>query len=150
MIVVSGSREWPQDKLWFVTAVLIEHHENGETIRHGDAPEGVDRHVALECIRLHWPVDPCPAEWRPGGVFDRAAGHKRNDYMMVKEPVPRLLLAFQWKGSSGTGGAIKCARRRRIPTNVYTERDLLPDLSALDYEDEPITLFSAALNQEAR
>jgi hypothetical protein len=120
--------------------VLIEHHEQGETVRHGDAPRGVDRHVRKECIRLRWPQDPCPAEWRPDGVFDRAAGHKRNDYMMRKEPVPRLLLAFQWEGSSGTASAIAAAHRHGIWAQVYTEHDMRPDIAALDYEEEPIYL----------
>jgi hypothetical protein len=145
--VVCGSRDWPSDKLWFVTAVMIEH---GRTKVIAGGARGVDKHAIVEARRLRWPWHEEKANWevtedtpperirrrRDGTLYDCLAGFERNLRMLDMEP--DRVLAFQWAGSSGTQHTIENARERGIKTYVYTERDMRPDIAALDTDYEPI------------
>lgn len=51
------------------------------TLVHGYAP-GWDTLCAIEASRRGWGVEGHRADWRPGGTFDRLAGHKRNQHMV--------------------------------------------------------------------
>ena len=148
-VLVVGSREWPADKLWFVTAVMIQEASGAQIISGG--ARGVDRHSIAEAKRLRWPWHEEKADWdvkpdtpthrigrrRDGGTYDRLAGYERNLRMLDMNP--DLVLAFRWHGSNGSGHLIENALKRGIPTQVYTEDDLRPDIATLDTDWEPIT-----------
>lgn len=147
-VVVCGSRKWPVDQLYFVTAVMIQHTPRWKIITGG--ARGVDRHAHMEAVRLGWPRHEEKADWevkpdtpkkhiryrRDASAYNVMAGFDRNRRMLDMHP--DLVLAFQWGGSSGTQDTIDEARRRGIEVRVFTENDTRPDLAALDSEDEPI------------
>lgn len=129
-VVVSGSRDWPEDKLWFVSQILVEQlpYRNALVI-HGGA-RGVDSHVGDECVRLGFEQREMPADWDRHG---KRAGMIRNAAMLDERP--DLFIAFHWRGSRGTAHAIREAYKRGIPMQVYTEESLRPDIEALDMGD---------------
>lgn len=149
-ILVCGSRNWPQDKLWFVTAKMIEAVEEQDEcprIISGGA-RGVDRWAIEEAERLNWSTHIERADWdavegkassrirvRPdGSKYDLLAGFDRNLRML--DMGPDLVLAFRWQGSGGTQHTIDNARARGIPVEVFTEDNLVPDIASLDAGDE--------------
>jgi hypothetical protein len=48
---------------------------------------------------------------------------------------PRAVLAFQYRGSSGTGHMVRETYRRGIELHWFTEKDLKPGIAALDMGD---------------
>jgi hypothetical protein len=132
--VVCGSRDWPKDKLWFVTQKMIELIPHGELIVTGGAA-GVDDWADLEASRLNYQTKVIPADWKTHG---RRAGFIRNVIMLEEDPV--AVLAFQWANSRGTAHTIREAYKRGIPTHHFTEESLRPDIAALDSDDEPIAI----------
>jgi len=61
-------------------------------------------------------VDKYPAVWRPNGVYDNAAGHKRNA-VMAKNAMALIAL---WDGkSSGTKGMINLANRAKLKVFIW-------------------------------
>ena len=61
-------------------------------------------------------VDPYPAKWKPNGIFDRAAGHKRNAVMAQNA---EALIAL-WDGKSpGTRGMIGLTERAGLKVFVW-------------------------------
>lgn len=156
-LLVCGSRDWPTKDLWFVTSVMIEvANEYGQPFVIAGGARGVDRHAYVEAIRLRWSAHEEKADWgvtedtppgnirrrRDGGLYDAFAGFERNTRMV--EMNPDLVLAFQWNGSGGTQDTIDKARARGIEVRVYTERDMRPDIAALDADFEPITLAATS------
>lgn len=130
--VVCGSRDWPLDGLWLVTAMMIEIIPEGSIVITGGA-EGVDEHAHREAVRLDYRTLVMPAEWRRNGQYNRRAGLERNLRMLDEDPV--AVLAFQYRRSRGTGHTIREASRRGIKLHWFTERDLQPDIAALDMGD---------------
>ena len=62
------------------------------------------------------PVEKFPAEWRVDGVYDNAAGHKRNAVMAKNA---EALIAI-WDGeSSGTQGMIKLAEKAGLAVHIW-------------------------------
>jgi hypothetical protein len=118
--MVSGSRTWSdRTTIRLRLAVLKQECEaRGDelTVIHGDAPDGADVIADMVCKQLGIPVTPYPADWYPGGVYDRRAGYKRNVEML--ETCPDRLLAFHRGGSPGTAHAIDSAEARGIPVEV--------------------------------
>lgn len=131
--VVCGSRAWPQDKLWFVTAKMIEIVPIGAMVITGGAA-GVDRHADDEAFRLRYRTQVIKPDWERHG---KRAGFLRNLEMLDECPV--AVLAFQYQASRGTQHTIVNARQRGIKVHVFTEEDWRPDIGALDQDYEPIT-----------
>lgn len=87
------------------------------------ADELADRWAASAWV----PVEVFEADWRPGGVFDRSAGHKRNGVMgarLVPELPRAVVVAFP--GGPGTAGMCKVARRLRLPLRACCPDHPLP------------------------
>ena len=93
----------------------------GDTIHVGDAPSGVDRHVAEVWAGAEWTeayasdrVRTFEARWEIEG---RRAGHNRNDWMISESD---FLIALFGPGpeTPGTTNAIECAIRRGVPFMV--------------------------------
>lgn len=147
-VLVCGSRDWPEDKLWFVTAVMIQEAEGAKIISGG--ARGVDTHAIDEAVRLRWPYHEEKADWQvkpdtpawrigrrlDGSTYDKLAGFERNLRMLDMNP--DFVLAFRWGHSNGTQHTIDHAHKRGIEVKLYTENDLRPDIAALDSDFEPI------------
>src|SRR5947208_3083117 len=125
-ILVCGSRDWPADMLWFVTAQMIEavyDQDESPKIIAGGA-RGVDTHAVDEAVRLRWRHHEEKADWsvtpdtppervrkrKDGSEYDVLAGYERNLRMLDMNP--DLVLAFSWNGSGGTQHTIENARER--------------------------------------
>jgi hypothetical protein len=125
--MVTGSRGWEDPKLIYdIFSKLGARHNQQVTLIHGGA-SGADTQAAAVADALGWDLPPADIpNWRPNGVYDPQAGHKRNLAMLNKEP--DLVVAF-WDGRSrGTLHAIAQARWRAIPTLVVS-----PDGSTRTY-----------------
>lgn len=148
-VLVVGSRDWPADKLWFVTNVMIQEASGAKIISGG--ARGVDRHAIAVAKRLCWPWHEEPADWRvkpdtpphqirrrsDGTLYDCMAGFDRNLRMLDMQP--DLVLAFRWGCSRGTQHTIDNAHKRGIDVQVWTENDMRPDIASLDTDWEPIS-----------
>lgn len=55
-----------------------------------------------------------PAIWRPNGVFDKAAGPKRNRSMLTLGPD----VVYAFPGGSGTADMVRAAKFSGIPVKV--------------------------------
>ena len=102
---------------------------NCTTLRHGQA-SGVDGAVSRAMFKRRHiiAVESWPARWRPRGVLDRSAGHRRSAAMLRGDPSdpsvewprsdysprPRADLLIAWPGGPGTAGCIKAAHRLGI------------------------------------
>lgn len=87
------------------------------------ADELADRWAASAWV----PCQVFPADWHPGGVFDRGAGHKRNSVQgaYVALALPRAL-CVAFPGGPGTRGMVKVARRLRVPVRACCPDHPLP------------------------
>ena len=152
-LLVCGSRDWPERDLWFVDARMIERASGQDGPVHvitGGA-RGVDRRADACATRCSasFTREVFRAEWEPGPetrvvkrrndgtLYDPEAGLRRN--LLMLDQGPDLVLAFQHNDSGGTQHTIDNAEERGIPVEVHTELPP-PDLAAIDYEEEPITL----------
>lgn len=61
------------------------------------------------------------AAWRPNGIFDKAAGPKRNRRMM-QDARPDYAVAFP--GGPGTKNMVAVARRAGVLAVVWTDKDV--------------------------
>lgn len=125
-MLVCGSRDWPKDKRWFITAKMIELRPDDAIILTGGA-SGVDQWAAREARRLNWPTHQINADW---WLHGKRAGILRNLEMLDLNPV--LVLAFHWGQSKGTAHTIRAAAKRGIPFHRFTEESMTPDLAAID------------------
>lgn len=125
--LVCGSRDWPAP--WFVTAMMIELIPTGSLIITGGAG-GVDTHAENEAIRLRYELKVMRADW---DLYGKRAGYIRNLAMLDENPV--AVLAFQFNQSRGTAHTIREAYKRKIALHWFTEKDLRPDIAALDMGD---------------
>ena len=128
VVLVCGSVEW-------IDPAPIQRRlmalPRGTVIRHGNS-RGADKIAGAIARRLGLGEDPCDADWsvkdhtpperirrrHDGSTYDVGAGYERNDFMLDKEPVPFLVLAFQINRSGGTQHTIDGARARSIPVEV--------------------------------
>lgn len=132
-VIVCGSRRWPQDKLWFITAKMIELIPRSTLIITGGA-RGVDAHAHAEAVRLGYATKLMAADWDRHG---KRAGFVRNIAMLNEGP--KRVLAFHWGASNGTAHTIREAIKRGIPVDVFTEEHLRPDFGDLDTDDDPVS-----------
>lgn len=114
-LVVSGSRGIPEDIAAsivdnYVSENLIPNHRKVIIIEGG--ARGVDRGAQRAGKDLGLDVLTVKAKWGVNGVFDRAAGHKRNNVML--ELCDGLLAIWDGK-SPGTNQAISRAEIKKIP-----------------------------------
>ena len=126
-VLVTGSRDWPTPgTVWAALSdVQAELPPDGRPmiVVHGACPRGADAHAA------DWAVvagqfttavveEQHPADWRPGGVLDRAAGFRRNAAMV--ELGADLCLAFIKDGSRGASHTARIADAAGIPVRRWT------------------------------
>jgi hypothetical protein len=108
--------------------------EAGHEINVGDAPSGVDRHVAEVFDGAEWTevypstaVQTYEARWKIEG---RAAGHNRNAWM-ISESGALVALFAPGPRTPGTTNAVECARRKGIPVVEYHEGQWIGDFDFL-------------------
>lgn len=133
--VVCGSRDWPANAMWLVTAKMIEWIPRGAEVITGGA-RGVDLHAHFEAMRLGHPTRIFRPDWKANG---KRAGILRNLQMLDEEP--DAVLAFCNQFSAGTMHMIRETLRREICLHWVKDEDLRhPDIAALDTDYEPISL----------
>lgn len=89
-VLVTGSRDWPKPADVFTALNQAQRQADGRllVVVHGCCPTGADAH-ARQWARAHQGQgeavieDPHRANWRPNGIFDRAAGFRRNAAMVA-------------------------------------------------------------------
>ena len=131
-VAISGSRGPDPERgrltgwtdIAFVERVMRRILERGDRINVGDAPSGVDRHVA-EIWDGAWWTEAYPSEYvktfeARWAIEGKRAGHNRNDWMM-SESDELIALFAPGPRTPGTSDAIECARRRGLPIHVYHE-----------------------------
>ncbi|TXS22428.1 DUF2493 domain-containing protein [Streptomyces sp. adm13(2018)] len=121
-ILVTGSRDWPDmDRLYAVLATAVYQHLPA-VIVHGACPNGADAQAAW-WIRMHGKTlgvteERHPANWRPGGQLDRAAGFRRNAEMVNLGA--DICHAFIHNGSRGATHTADLAEKAGIPVHRWT------------------------------
>lgn len=121
-IVFTGSRDLPPDMLP-VIPIMFEtvHLHFGRNVRlaHGRA-RGADHFADVHARRFRWKVQPYPVARGDWDRYGGYAGQKRNGEMLTQE-APDLVLATQYRRSSGTGGCVMDALTRGISVVLVDE-----------------------------
>jgi hypothetical protein len=112
-ILIAGSRrKWwsdPKGATGMVDGLVFSLDPEHDVLINGMA-DGVDQWAREAAERRGIRVDPHPANWRPGGVFDGSAGYKRNAEMVTLADVIYVV----WDGQSpGTRSTIELAFKAR-------------------------------------
>lgn len=124
-VLVTGSRDW--DDVTAIRAAIeqavIDAGPRPVLVVHGACPSGADRHADHYAQWMRGKgcsvdVEQHPADWRPGGVFDRSAGFRRNAAMVAAGA--DVCLAFIRNGSRGASHTAALAERAGIPTRRWT------------------------------
>ncbi|QBJ94464.1 DUF2493 domain-containing protein (plasmid) [Streptomyces seoulensis] len=120
-VLVTGSRTWTD--VGAVQRALARAAEGVPAGRelvvvHGDCPRGADAMADLWARQCGATIERHAADWRPNGVFDRAAGPRRNARMVSLGA--DLCLAFIRDGSRGATHCADLAEKAGIPVRRYT------------------------------
>lgn len=125
--LVTGSRSWPApDVVW---SALNDAQREALTegrpmvVVHGACPRGADAHAAeWAAVARQFTTavveESHPADWRPGGTLDRAAGFRRNAAMV--QLGADVVLAFIKDGSRGASHTARLAEQAGIPVRRWT------------------------------
>lgn len=120
-ILVTGSRTWDDvETIWRALGDTVGPLPiNREVVVvHGHCPSGADA-LADEWARKYGAtIERHPANWRPAGQFDRAAGFRRNAEMVNLGA--DVVLAFVKDGSRGASHTARLAEEAGIPVRRYT------------------------------
>lgn len=126
-VLVTGSRSWPvPDVVW--SALNDAQHEaliagRPLVVVHGACPRGADAQAAdWAAVARQFTTtvaeEAHPADWRPGGTLDRAAGFRRNAAMV--QLGADICLAFIHNGSRGASHTAGLAEAAGIPVRQWT------------------------------
>lgn len=129
-VLVSGSRDWnDQERIERdLDALLGRCLANNEdiTIVEGACPTGADKFAHEWAVahsgassRVHY--ERWPANWRPNGQFNKAAGYQRNVKMV--DTNPDLVLVYIRNNSKGASHTMTIAQTRGIECRVYRIED---------------------------
>lgn len=108
-LIIAGSREgfdWDD-----VHAGYVLPGFNATEIVSGCA-NGVDLLGEQLAYNLELPVKRFPAQWRVNGVYDNAAGYKRN---VLMAEYADALLALRYNNSKGTTHMVEIAKKKGMP-----------------------------------
>jgi len=95
-VIIAGSRDIIDYSL--VCDVIKESGYEITEVVSGTA-RGVDRLGERWANENNIPIEPFPANWKPNGIFDKAAGYKRNRLMAEYADA---LIAISLNNSKGT------------------------------------------------
>jgi hypothetical protein len=114
LIIVTGSREWPEPTAVWRELFAVANVHGGLRVAVGDCRSGVDAHTRSWCRanthQCRW-VEYRAQWWR----FGRAAGPIRNLRMVAENPDAHECVAFPMPGSVGTRRCMEAAERAGIP-----------------------------------
>ncbi|MEU6342184.1 SLOG family protein [Streptomyces sp. NPDC046977] len=120
-ILVTGSRDWNQMDIVHGALATACFQNVPAVIVHGACPSGADA-IASWWVRGHRIIglteERHPADWRPGGRFDRAAGFRRNAHMVALGA--DVCLAFIRNGSNGASHTAALAEQAGIEVRRWT------------------------------
>lgn len=126
-ILVTGSRAWtdaPAVRRALNEAVAgLDPLSRPAVIVHGDCRRGADAHAdkwgqgMADNPLFVVSVERYPANWRPGGEFDRRAGFRRNAEMVAAGA--DICLAFIKDGSRGASHTAALAEQAGIPVRRF-------------------------------
>lgn len=126
-VLITGSREFT-DRQTVAAALTDVWRENGKqqlVVVHGSA-RGADSLAAAVADNQpdhHLIQEAHPADWRPNGVLDRAAGHKRNAEMIATGVDICLAFFKTGAGNRGTTGCVALARKAGIQVREFWQAD---------------------------
>ena len=144
-VLVTGAREWPSRYLVFLELNNLAQEHNLKcglgysltkekmTVVHGYAYRGADR-FADEWAECYGIPERHEAKWRPGGVLDRGAGHKRNQEMVdlgadiclafLMPCTKKLCKKSGLHYTHGTWDCVTRAQKAGIPVREVYHKDL--------------------------
>lgn len=126
-VLVTGSREWTDQKVIYDALDTIARCASDLTVVHGACPKGADYWAQRWCwenLSNRVTDEPHPADWKKHG---KKAGHVRNGEMAKLGA--DLCLAFIHNRSNGSTGCAREAIGNDIPTVVF--RQEYPDLEGI-------------------
>ena len=128
-ILITGSRTWIHRPT--IRAALAEVWHPGGVLVSGACPRGAD--ALCEACWSHWGgrVERHPANWRPYGVFDRSAGFRRNEVMIVLGA--DVCLAFIRDESAGATHTANLACQVGIRTVIYRATTGTSEITRQDF-----------------
>lgn len=120
-ILVTGSRTWTNiAQLNFQLRIACARYlPSAIVIVHGACPHGADHYAELWARKQGLRTEQHPANWRPGGTFDRAAGFKRNVEMVTLGA--DICLAFIHNHSAGATHTADLAEKAGIPVRRFLD-----------------------------
>jgi hypothetical protein len=81
-VIVTGSQGWDDEGRVRRVLTALWGRVPGATLVSGGCPRGADALAERAWRRLGGPVETHRPKWRPGGVFDPAAGFRRSEVMV--------------------------------------------------------------------
>lgn len=124
---VVGSREWPDRRFVFgILHALVKNHDV-EVIVSGGQPKGVDGWAEdfADAMGLDKSIH-LPAHWLdesdPRHAPYAVANYYERNQLIVDDST--FVVAFCWRGSSGTMDTVTRCRRDAVPHRVFTEDEL--------------------------
>lgn len=121
IILVTGSRDWPEEDWRVVSDTLYDlNPENGweHTLIHGGA-RGADQIAENVVLVRNWRIQRFPAQWAEQG---RSAGPLRNQRMVDTQP--DVCVVFRRNKSRGATDCGERAEKAGIPTYWVEYEDL--------------------------
>lgn len=123
-LMITGSRTWT-DRTAIRDALREWWDSTGRNpeavLVSGACPNGADRICEELWEHNGLPVERHPANWRPGGVYNRRAGYDRNEAMA--DTGPDYILGFRHNKSGGTTHAFTYAQSKGIPGKLIDRTD---------------------------
>lgn len=120
-ILITGSRTWTdQQAIWEALAEAVHGIPvDQETVLvSGACPRGADAICEDWARKYGITIERHPANWRPAGAFDRAAGFRRNKQMV--DLGADVCVAFIRDGSRGASHTAGLAEAAGIPVRRIT------------------------------
>lgn len=131
-ILVTGSRDWPEEDRHLVTDALKDITDSFEeatagngkpwnpTLVVGDCLTGVDLYAFVFWSSRRWPIEMRKAEWQ---TYGKSAGPRRNQEMV--DSGVSFCVGFAKGESRGTRGCVRFAQEAGIPTILYEYQTLV-------------------------
>lgn len=120
ILIIAGSRDFDNYKLleYKCDKVLSKIVGTRNIIIRSGGAKGADKLGERYAKKRGYTIQEFIPNWRPNGVYDRAAGHKRNREMAdgnSEFPVPAdALIAFSVNDSPGTRGMVDYATKKKL------------------------------------
>jgi hypothetical protein len=84
VVVVTGSRSIrAYSTIKEIFNRVDRAHKGEDIILINGGAQGVDKDAQVAAASLDWYVETYHPDWRPNGIYDKAAGHHRNRHMVA-------------------------------------------------------------------